>query len=101
MSNLWTKPRGVVSIPEATHAQTRAHNASLVLRAVYDLGPIRSSTTPHLVTLDLGERTFTAALLDLRGEIDLPGEVREMISRVKVHRRRGTTRSHRKEQIRA
>ena len=94
---------------KATHAQTRAHNASLVLRALYDLGPIsradiarltgltrttsasssRSSSrrawprtsaaapspaarqptlvalvddARHVVTLDLGERTFTAAL---------------------------------------
>lgn len=107
---------------KATHAQTRAHNAGLVLRAVYDLGPIsraeiarltgltrtsvgelvaeleeeglakevgRGPSTGgkqptlvslvddarHVVTLDLGERTFTAALLDLRGE------VRERVSR--------------------
>jgi predicted NBD/HSP70 family sugar kinase len=107
---------------KATHAQTRAHNASLVLRAIYDLGPIsraeiarltgltrtsvgelvseleqeglaqevgRGPSTGgkqptlvslvddarHVVTLDLGERTFTAALLDLRGE------VRQRISR--------------------
>ncbi len=101
---------------KATHAQTRAHNASLVLRALYDRGPIsraeiarlsgltrtsvgelvgeleqdglaqevgRGPSTGgkaptlvsliddarHMVTLDLGERTFTAALLNLRGEI--------------------------------
>lgn len=101
---------------KATHAQTRARNASLVLRALYDLGPIsraevarltgltrtsvgelvaelaaeglaqevgRGPSTGgkqptlvsliddarHMVTLDLGERTFTAALLNLRGEI--------------------------------
>jgi N-acetylglucosamine repressor len=101
---------------KATHAQTRAHNASLVLRAVYDLGPISRAEIARLtgltrtsvgelvgqleqeglarevgrgpstggkaptlvslvddarevVTLDLGERTFTAALLDLRGEV--------------------------------
>ena len=101
---------------KATHAQTRAHNASLVLRALYDLGPIsraeiarltgltrtsvgelvaeltteglaedvgRGPSTGgkaptlvsliddarHMVTLDLGERTFTGALLNLRGEI--------------------------------
>ncbi|MEO8438086.1 MAG: ROK family transcriptional regulator [Chloroflexota bacterium] len=101
---------------KATHAQTRAHNASLVLRAVYDLGPISRAEIARLtgltrtsvgelvgeleqeglakevgrgpstggkaptlvsltdgarnvVTLDLGERTFTAALLDLRGEM--------------------------------
>ena len=101
---------------KATHAQTRAHNASLVLRALYDLGPIsraeiarrtgltRTSAgelvaeleaeglaedigrgpstggkaptlvalvedSRHVVTLDLGERTFTAGLLNLRGTI--------------------------------
>ena len=101
---------------KATHAQTRAHNASLVLRAVYDLGPISRAEIARLtgltrtsvgelvaeleteglakevgrgpstggkaptlvslvddarnvVTLDLGERAFTAALLDLRGEV--------------------------------
>jgi N-acetylglucosamine repressor len=101
---------------KATHAQTRAHNASLVLRALYDLGPIsraeisrltgltrtsvgelvaelereglaqnvgRGPSTGgkaptlvaliddarHLVTLDLGERTFSAALVNLRGTI--------------------------------
>ena len=101
---------------KATQARTRAHNASLVLRALYDLGPIsraeiarltgltrtsvgelvaeleqdglaqevgRGPSTGgkaptlvsliddarHVVTLDLGERTFTAALLNLRGEI--------------------------------
>ena len=101
---------------KATHAQTRAYNASLVLRALYDLGPIsraaiarltgltrtsvgelvaeleqdglaqevgRGPSTGgkaptlisliddarHTVTLDLGERTFTAALLNLRGQI--------------------------------
>ncbi len=102
---------------KATHAQTRAHNASLVLRALYDLGPISRAAIArltgltrtsvgelvaeleqeglardagkapstggkaptlvelvddarHVVTLDLGERTFTAALLDLRGKIE-------------------------------
>lgn len=101
---------------KATHAQTRAHNASLVLRALYDLGPIsraeisrltgltRTSVgelvaelerdglaedvgrgpstggkaptmvalvddSRQLVTLDLGERTFSAALVNLRGVI--------------------------------
>jgi len=101
---------------KATHAQTRARNAGLVLRALYDLGPISRADIARLtgltrtsvgelvgeleheglarevgrgpstggkaptlvslvddarevVTLDLGERTFTAALLDLRGEI--------------------------------
>src|SRR5512147_1444031 len=101
---------------KATHAQTRAHNAGLVLRALYDLGPISRAEIARLtgltrtsagelvaeleaeglaedigrgpstggkaptlvaliddarqvVTLDLGERTFTAALLNLRGTI--------------------------------
>lgn len=101
---------------KATHAQTRAHNAALVLRAVYDLGPISRADIARLtgltrtsvgelvadlerdglamdvgrgpstggkqptlvalrddartvITLDLGERTFTAALADLRGEL--------------------------------
>lgn len=101
---------------KATHAQTRAHNAGLVLRAIYDRGPISRAEIARLtgltrtsvgelvaelesdglarevgrgpstggkaptlvslvdgarnvVTLDLGERVFTAALLDLRGEI--------------------------------
>ena len=101
---------------KATQADTRAHNASLVLRALYDLGPIsraeisrltgltrtsagelvlelereglaenvgRGPSTGgkeptlfalvgdarHLVSLDLGERTFSAALVNLRGAI--------------------------------
>jgi N-acetylglucosamine repressor len=101
---------------KATHAQTRAHNAALVLRALYDLGPISRADIARLtgltrtsvgelvselekdglatevgrgpstggkqptlvalnansrtiVTLDLGERTFTAALANLRGEL--------------------------------
>ena len=101
---------------KATHAHTRARNASLVLRAIYDLGPISRAEIARLtgltrtsvgelvgeleqdglarevgrgpstggkaptlvslvdgardvVTLDLGEHTFTAALLDLRGEV--------------------------------
>jgi predicted NBD/HSP70 family sugar kinase len=101
---------------KATHAHTRAHNASLVLRALYDLGPISRADIARLtgltrtsvgelvaeleeeglahdvgrgpstggkaptlvalrsdartiITLDLGERTFTAALANLRGEL--------------------------------
>jgi N-acetylglucosamine repressor len=101
---------------KATHAQTRAHNASLVLRALYDLGPISRADIARLtgltrtsvgelvadlerdglahevgrgpstggkqptlvalhddartvIVLDLGERTFTAALANLRGEL--------------------------------
>ena len=33
---------------KATHAQTRAHNAGLVLRAVYDLGPISRAEIARL-----------------------------------------------------
>jgi len=101
---------------KATHAQTRAHNAALVLRALYDLGPISRADIARLtgltrtsvgelvsdlerdglatdvgrgpstggkqptlvalnansrtiITLDLGERTFTAALANVRGEL--------------------------------
>ena len=101
---------------KATHAQTRAHNAALVLRALYDLGPISRADIARLtgltrtsvgelvsdlerdglttevgrgpstggkqptlvalnanartiITLDLGERTFSAALANLRGEL--------------------------------
>ena len=101
---------------KATHAQTRAHNAALVLRALYDLSPISRAEIARLtgltrtsvgelvadleadglardvgrgrstggkaptlvalvpesrtlIALDLGERTFTAALANLRGEI--------------------------------
>ena len=101
---------------KATHAQTRAHNASLVLRALYDLGPISRADIARLtgltrtsvgelvadleaeglardvgrgpstggkqptlvalvddartvIVLDLGERTFTAALANLRGDL--------------------------------
>jgi predicted NBD/HSP70 family sugar kinase len=111
---------GPIARPEfpakATHAQTRAHNAALVLRALYDLGPISRADIARLtgltrtsvgelvsdlerdglatevgrgpstggkqptlvalnanartiITLDLGERTFTAALANLRGEL--------------------------------
>jgi len=103
-------------LAKATHAQTRAYNASLVLRALYDLGPISRADIARLtgltrtsvgelvadleadglardvgrgpstggkqptlvaladdartvIVLDLGERTFTAALANLRGEL--------------------------------
>ena len=36
---------------KATHAQTRAHNASLVLRALYDLGPISRADIARLTGL--------------------------------------------------
>jgi len=112
-----TRPSARPEFPsKATHAQTRVLNASLVLRAIYDLGPIsraqiarltgltrtsvgelvselerdglaedvgRGPSTGgkaptlvalvddarQLVTLDLGERTFSAALVNLRGTI--------------------------------
>lgn len=124
MSTHRTKWRGTDTNPvartehlsKATHAQTRAHNAGLVLRALYDLGPISRADIARLtgltrtsvgelvadlerdglaedvgrgkstggkqptlvaliedartvVVLDLGERTFTAALADLRGRL--------------------------------
>ena len=103
-------------LSKATHAHTRALNASLVLRSLYDLGPISRADIARLtgltrtsvgdlvadlereglardvglgpstggkqptlvalvdgsrtvIVLDLGERTFTAALADLRGEL--------------------------------
>ena len=37
--------------PKATHAQTRAHNAALVLRALYDLGPISRADISRLTGL--------------------------------------------------
>lgn len=112
-----TQPVARTEFPtKATHAQTRAHNAGLVLRALYDLGPISRADIARLtgltrtsvgdlvadlerdglarevgrgpstggkqptlvalnddartvITLDLGERTFTAALANLRGEL--------------------------------
>ena len=70
MSGKWTKsvegigasspacaegPQGPVARTEfpakATHAQTRAHNASLVLRALYDLGPISRAEVARLTGL--------------------------------------------------
>jgi predicted NBD/HSP70 family sugar kinase len=101
---------------KATHQQTRAYNAALVLRAIYDFGPIsraevarlsgltrttvgdvisdlisdglarevgRGPSTGgkapimlelvedarHVIGLDLGEFTFRAALVDLRGQV--------------------------------
>ena len=36
---------------KATHAQTRAHNAALVLRALYDLGPISRAAIARLTGL--------------------------------------------------
>ena len=43
---------------KATHAQTRAHNASLVLRAIYDLGPISRAEIARLTGLT---RTIASA----------------------------------------
>ena len=44
--------RGTHRVPaKATHAQTRAHNASLVLRALYDLGPISRADIARLTGL--------------------------------------------------
>lgn len=105
-----------LDFPKATHAQTRALNVKLVMRALYELGPISKADLSrltgltrtsvgklvsqleregfaqnvglgpstggkaptlvalvddarHLVSLDLGERTFSAALVNLRGII--------------------------------
>jgi N-acetylglucosamine repressor len=116
-AHLPTSPQAPSEFPsKATRAQTHVHNLSLVLRALYDLGPIsraeiarltgltrttvgdlvaelehdwlaqdvgRGPSTGgkaptlvaviddarHLITLDLGERTFSAALVNLRGAI--------------------------------
>jgi predicted NBD/HSP70 family sugar kinase len=101
---------------KATHQQTRAHNSALVLRALYDFGPIsradvarlsaltrttvgdlvaelladglarevgRGPSTGgkapilvelvddarHVIAVDLGERAFRAAIVDLRGQV--------------------------------
>ena len=52
--------------PKATHAQTRAHNASLVLRALYDLGPITRADIARLTGLT---RTSVGELVaDLEAE---------------------------------
>ena len=129
---------------KATHAQTRAHNAALVLRALYDLGPISRADIARLsgltrtsvgelvsdlekeglaidvgrgpstggkqptlvalnanartvIALDLGERTFTAALANLRGELaartsrDLDGrdgeQALELVHELRAHLR--------------
>ena len=51
---------------KATHAQTRAHNASLVLRALYDLGPICRADIARLTGLT---RTSVGELVaDLEAE---------------------------------
>ena len=51
---------------KATHAQTRAHNASLVLRALYDLGPISRADIARLTGLT---RTSVGELVaDLEAE---------------------------------
>ena len=101
---------------KATHQQTRAHNSGLVLRCLYDLGPISRADVAritwltrttvsevvsefladglvrevgrgpssggkapillevvddsrHVVALDLGERVFSGALVNLRGVV--------------------------------
>jgi predicted NBD/HSP70 family sugar kinase len=60
LSTRWTKsldegtdpPVARTEYPtKATHAQTRAHNASLVLRALYDLGPISRADIARLTGL--------------------------------------------------
>jgi N-acetylglucosamine repressor len=118
-----------VQLPaKATHQQTREHNERLVLRTLYDLGPVsraeiarrthltRTTVSDvigglfergmveevgrgpssggkapillrvvddarHVIGLDLGEETFTGALVNLRGEVshavELPVEGRD------------------------
>jgi N-acetylglucosamine repressor len=108
---------------KATHQQTRAYNQGLVLRSVYDLGPIsradvarltgltrttvsdvvadflaeglvqevgRGPSTGgknpilveivdnarHVIGVDLGERAFTGALVNLRGETSATAQVK-------------------------
>ncbi len=104
---------------KATHQRTREHNVRLVMRTLYDLGPISRadiarqthltrttvgdvvtdlldegmveevgrgassggkapillrirSSARHVIGLDLGEATFTGALVNLRGEVSHP-----------------------------
>ena len=57
---------------KATHAQTRAHNASLVLRAIYDLGPISRAEIARLTGLT---RTSVGELV---GELEQEGLAREV-----------------------
>jgi predicted NBD/HSP70 family sugar kinase len=112
-----------VQIPtKATHQQTREYNERLVLRTLYDLGPISRAdiarrthltrttvsdvigelvarglvqevgrgpssggkapillrvigNARHVIGLDLGESTFTAALVNLRGEVTHSAEL--------------------------
>jgi N-acetylglucosamine repressor len=112
-----------VQIPtKATHQQTREYNERLVLRTLYDLGPISRAdiarrthltrttvsdvmgelfarglvqevgrgpssggkapillqvvgNARHVIGVDLGESTFTAALVNLRGEISHSAEL--------------------------
>ena len=67
---------------KATHAQTRAHNASLVLRALYDLGPISRAEIARLTGLTRTSVGELVAELDGGG----PGARRSVAA---VHRRQG------------
>ena len=95
---MWTKPaEGVDDVEEdpvtlvartefptkATHAQTRAHNASLVLRALYDLGPISRAEIARLTGLT---RTSVGELV---GELERGGPGPGGRPRPQ-HRRQGT-----------
>jgi N-acetylglucosamine repressor len=66
-------PAGVVAIPgKATHQQTRAHNAALVLRALYDHGPVSRAEVARMSGLT---RTTVG---DLVGELIGEGMAREV-----------------------
>ena len=67
---------------KATHAQTRAHNASLVLRALYDLGPISRADIARLTGLT---RTSVGELV---ADLEAEGLARE-VGRGAEHRRQG------------
>ena len=57
---------------KATHQQTRAHNASLVLRALYDLGPISRADVARLTGLT---RTSVGELV---ADLEADGLAREV-----------------------
>ena len=88
---------------KTTHAQTRAHNAGLVVRAVYDLGPISRAEIARLTGLT---RTSVGELV---GELEQERLAREigrgpstcgkqptLVSLVDDARHVVTRRSHRK-----
>ena len=61
-ARLRTSPRRPSEFPtKATRAQTHAHNVSLALRAIYDLGPISRADIARLTALT---RTTVGKLVD-------------------------------------